>query len=45
MIISRGLATLYELQTVYGSEDAYDLYEIILVDNHNEQKMTERTNG
>ena len=32
-------ATLYELQTVYGAEDAYDLLEIILVDNHNEQLM------
>jgi hypothetical protein len=24
----RKLATLHELQTVYGSEDAYDMFEI-----------------
>ena len=36
MIVSRKLATLAELQTIYGLEDAYDLLEIIHVDNHNE---------
>ena len=40
--MSRGLATLYELQTVYGAQDAYDLYEIISVDNQNERIMTEK---
>lgn len=35
VIISRGLATLHELQTVYGSEDLYDLLEIIAVDDYN----------
>lgn len=35
-IISKKLATLYELQTVYHYEDALDLYEIILVNNYNE---------
>lgn len=40
MIVSRKLATLYELQTVYGSNDAYDLLEIIAVDNHNEGVMS-----
>jgi hypothetical protein len=36
---------MHELQTIYGAEDAYDLYEIITVDNYNERKMTEHTNG
>lgn len=35
MIVSGGRATLYELQTVYGVEDLYNLAEIIVVDNHN----------
>ena len=34
-IISRGLATLNELQTVYGTEDYYNLLEIAMVDAHN----------
>lgn len=36
MIVSRRLATLRELQTVYSLEDAYTMLEIIQVDNHNE---------
>lgn len=35
-VISNKLATLYELQTVYGTEDLFDLYEVILVKLHNE---------
>jgi hypothetical protein len=35
MIVSADKATLRELQTDYGLEDAYDLAEIILVDSHN----------
>lgn len=35
-ILSHKLATLYELQTIYSYEDALDLYEIIAVNNHNE---------
>lgn len=35
-IISSGKATLHELQTVYGIEDAHNLLEIITVDRHNE---------
>lgn len=35
MIISQRLATLHELQTVYGNEDFYNLLEIIAVDDHN----------
>jgi hypothetical protein len=34
------LATLHELDTVYGIEDAYNLLEIIAVDNANEREAT-----
>lgn len=44
VIVSRKLATLHELQTVYGSEDAYDLFEIIRIDNHNEHLLTKAEN-
>ena len=30
-------ATLHELQTVYGPEDAYDMIEMILVENRNKE--------
>jgi len=40
-IVSSRLATLVELQTVLGVEDAYRLYEVIAVDTHNERKMRE----
>ena len=38
--MSRKLATLKELQTFYSLEDAYNLLEIVMVDNHNEREMT-----
>ena len=38
-VVSTKLATLYELQTVYGLEDLYDLYEIAIIKMANEQKM------
>lgn len=34
-MISAGMATLHELDTVYGVEDMWDLMEIISVDRHN----------
>ncbi len=34
-VVSSKFATLYELQTIYGVEDLYDLLEIITVDAHN----------
>lgn len=37
MIVSGGAATLAELQSIYGLEDAYNLSEIIMVDAHNRQ--------
>jgi len=36
VLISRKFATLHELDTVYGVEDAYNMIEIICVDNANE---------
>ncbi len=35
-LISRRLATLHELETVYSLEDALDLMEIVTVQNYNE---------
>jgi hypothetical protein len=34
-VISKGMATMHELDTVYGVRDLHDLLEIIVVDNHN----------
>jgi hypothetical protein len=41
-LISANRATLAELQTVYGIEDAYDLLEILAVDNANQRRMSEK---
>ena len=38
MIVSRRLATLHELQTVYSYEDAMDLYEVAYINGMNEEK-------
>lgn len=35
ILISRGIATLHELDTIYGTEDVYNLLEIVMVDNAN----------
>ena len=35
-VVSQRLATLYELQSVYSSEDLFNLYEVVLVKLHNE---------
>lgn len=42
VVISRRLATLHELQTIYSYEDLLDLYEIIVVDNINEVRALEQ---
>lgn len=34
-LVSARLATLRELQTVYGPRDAYQMLEIHLIDQHN----------
>lgn len=39
-LISAGLATMHELQTVYGSCDAYRMLEIHQIDRHNRGVMT-----
>lgn len=39
-MVSSKFATLIELQTVYGLEDAYNLAEILAVDGHNQQPTT-----
>lgn len=35
IVVSRRLATLHELQTVYGLSDLYDLLEIVTIDDYN----------
>lgn len=42
MVVSSGLATLAELQTVYGIRDLYDLIEVINVDAHNQRVIAKR---
>lgn len=37
-IVSHKLATLNELETVFGLEDAINLYEIIAIDTYNEYR-------
>lgn len=38
------MATLHELSTVYGIEDAYDMLEVIFVDNENQRIMQRKAN-
>ena len=40
-VVSAGLATLHELQTVYGTRDLYDLLEVVAVDRFNQRKLIE----
>lgn len=44
-LISSRLATLAELQTVYGVEDAYNLLEVLSVDVNNERAARVRRDG
>lgn len=37
--MSSGLATLHELDTVYGLEDVYDLLELTAVDAYNRRAL------
>jgi hypothetical protein len=43
--VSAKMATLTELQTVYGVEDAYNLLEILQVDIHNERRARGQSNN
>ena len=45
MIASRKHATIHELQTVYSLEDAYDMLEIVRVDNHNDRVAADAAKG
>lgn len=38
-IVSRNLATLHELDTVYGTQDMHDMLEIVAVDSYNQRVM------
>lgn len=38
-VVSAGTATLIELQTVYGTEDLYDLLEVVMVDAYNHKMI------
>lgn len=38
-LVSARLATLAELQTVYGPQDAYQMLEIHLIDQHNTRAL------
>lgn len=37
-VLNSKLATLKELQTDYGTEDLFDLHELIIIEVANEQK-------
>lgn len=34
-LISKRIATLHELDTVYGVRDAYDMLEVVTIDDYN----------
>jgi hypothetical protein len=38
-VISAGMASLHELDTVYGLDDVYDFLEIMAVDAHNRRLL------
>lgn len=38
------MATMTELQTVFGAEDLYNLLEILIVDSYNERVMQKQGN-
>jgi len=40
--VSAKMATLIELQTIYGTRDAFDMLEVLIVDQANERKMRQR---
>ena len=41
-VVSSGFATLHELDTVLGTQDLFDLLEIISVNNYNQNLMNKR---
>lgn len=45
MIVSSGMATLHELQSVYGVRDCFDMAEVIGVDSHNRREIERSANS
>lgn len=43
LIISKKLATLKEIKTIYTYDECLDLLDIILVDNYNDYLVNEST--
>ena len=41
-VVNSRLASLHELETIYGLEGLFDLYEIILIKTANEQTQIEK---
>lgn len=41
VVISKKLATLHELETIYSLDDLFDMCEIIAVNNYNEALVYE----
>lgn len=41
LVVSRGMASLHELDTVYGTQDMHDMLEIIAVDDYNKRQTKE----
>lgn len=41
-VVSSGLATLIECQTVYGLEDVYKMNEVTMVDAHNQNLLRKK---
>lgn len=41
-VLSTRMATLHELDTVYGVEDVYDMLEVVSIDAHNQRVMNRK---
>lgn len=44
-LVSTGKATIAELSTIYGLEDAYDMLEVDAVDAHNRRLLSRKPSG
>lgn len=38
-LLSAGIASMTELTSTLGAEDAYDLLEIVMINRHNDNKV------
>lgn len=43
-LVSKKMASLIDLQTIYGVKDAYDLLEIYAVDSFNQELLRQKEN-